>query len=61
MSIWNKNGRDQDVIDQIRLDIIRILGINSSAQMNYEPFNLTDEEKEKMESQQTAAKKSAKN
>ena len=27
MSIWNKNGRDQEVVSQIKQDIIRILGI----------------------------------
>ena len=44
ISIWNKNGRDQDIINQIKQDIIRILGIPNTAQMNYEPFNMTDEE-----------------
>lgn len=31
MSIWNKSGRDQDVINSIKTDIIRILGIPESA------------------------------
>ena len=46
MSIWNKSGRDQDIINTIRQDIIRILGIPDSAQMFYEQFNMTDEEKQ---------------
>ena len=48
MSIWNKNGRDQEIINQIKQDIIRILGIPPTAQMNYESFNMTEEDKEKM-------------
>ena len=38
ISIWNKSGRDQDVIDTIKKDIIRILGIPAQAQMNYDKF-----------------------
>lgn len=45
MSIWNKSGRDQDIINSIRADIIRILGIPDSAQMFYEQFNMTEDEK----------------
>ena len=45
MSIWNKSGRDQDIISTIRQDIVRILGIPDSAQMFYEQFNMTEEEK----------------
>ena len=46
ISIWNKSGRDQDVIDTIKKDIIRILGIPGGAQMNYDKFQ-NDEEKDR--------------
>ena len=39
MSIWNKSGRDTTVINQIKEDIIRVLGIPHTAQMSYEAFN----------------------
>ena len=55
ISIWNKNGRDHDIINQIRQDIIRVLGIPSTAQMNYEPFNVSDEDKEQILQQSQAA------
>lgn len=45
MSIWNKSGRDQDIINTIRQDIVKILGIPDSAQMFYEQFNMTEDEK----------------
>jgi hypothetical protein len=45
MSIWNKSGRDQDIINTIKKDIVRILGIPENAQMCYEQFNMTEEEK----------------
>ena len=45
MSIWNRSGRDQEIIQQIKQDIVRILGIPDNAMMDYQPFNLTDEEK----------------
>jgi translation initiation factor 4E len=45
MSIWNKSGRDQEIINAIKSDIVRILGIPDSAQMFYEQFNMTEEEK----------------
>ena len=31
ISVWNKTGNDQDVIDTIKKDIIRILGIPNHA------------------------------
>ena len=48
MSIWNKNGRDTETVNSIKQDIIKILGIPNHAQMNYEQFNMTEDEKEKM-------------
>ena len=38
ISIWNKSGRDHKIIDTIKRDIVRILGIPPNAQMNYEKF-----------------------
>ena len=43
MSIWNKSGRDTTIVNTIKEDIIRILGVPPSAQMTYEQFNTVDE------------------
>ena len=49
ISIWNKSGHDLDLIDTIKKDIIRILGIPMQAMMNYEKFQVSDEKDGKIE------------
>ena len=45
ISVWNKTGRDDNVVQSIKDDIVRILGIPYNAQMDYTQFNVDDDKK----------------
>ena len=42
ISIWNRSGRDPEVRNTIRQDLIRILGIPENTKMEYQQFNEPD-------------------
>lgn len=36
IAVWNKNSRDQTVVDQIKADLIRVLNLPEDVKMDYE-------------------------
>jgi hypothetical protein len=38
ISIWNKNSKDPEIVESIRTDLIRVLGLPEDVKMDYQQF-----------------------
>jgi translation initiation factor 4E len=59
ISIWNRNGKDKEIVEKIKEDIVSILQLPEHVMMDYHAFNYLAEPKSKEKPQSTRQLKPA--